>query len=130
MFKSNPKPASLPSESHDKHQQVPADKDKAFPLSLTLLPAGLEVVPSSEKHVHEGEKEKAQALPEAISQEGKEVSATWTEQPAAVAPLPDQSGQRRMCGLKPRFFWTIVASSIIAVALIIGLAVGLVLRKS
>lgn len=128
MFKSDPNHPAVAPESHDKRQQVPADK--AFPLSLALIPAGLEVVTESDKHLHQGEKETAQALPEAISQDGKEVSDVWAERPAAVTPVSNHPVERRMCDLKPRSFWAIVASSFIIVALVIGLAAGLALRKS
>lgn len=128
MFGSDKNPASLPSESHDKHQQVPADK--AFPLSLALISAGLEVVPSSDKHVQHTEKETVQALPEAISQDGKEVSDIWTAPQESVASPPDDQAERRTCGLKPRVFWAVTTSTIIALALVVGLAAGLGLKKS
>lgn len=104
--------------------------DKAFPLSLALIPAGLEVVPSSDKHIQQAEKETAQTLPEAISQDGKEVSDIWPAPHESVVPPPDRQVERRLCGLKPKLFWAVTTASIIALALIVGLAAGLGLRKS
>jgi len=119
---------SLPGQSDDKHQQVRADK--ALADSLSSMPAGLEVVPTNDKHFHQAEKETAQALPEAISQDGKEVVEFWAPPYETLAAPEAPHAERRRCGLKPRYFWAMSASLVLALALVVGLASGLGLKRS
>ena len=128
MKRSGPHHGTPSGESDNKHQQVRADK--ALADSLASMPAGLEVVPTNDKHFHQAKKETVQALPEAISQDGKEVSSIWA--PPYKAPVSSETRQakRRRCGLKPRYFWTIAASLVIILAVVVGLASGLGTRRS
>lgn len=128
MNRSGPHAGTPSGESDNKHQQVRADK--ALADSLASMPAGLEVVPINDKHFHQAEKETVQALPEAISQDGKQVSETWAP-PYETLALPETpQAERRKCGLKPRYFWAMIAFMVLALALIVGLASGLGVRRS
>jgi len=121
-------PGLLSDGSDNKHQQVRADK--ALADSLASMPAGLEVVPTNDKHFHQAEKETVQALPEAISQDGKEVSEFWAPPYETLASSETPQTERRTCGLKPRYFWAMIASLMLALALVVGLASGLGVRRS
>lgn len=90
------------------------------------IDSGLEVAPPSEYDtqyvnlVDEGDKE-------AIHQDGKEVVA------APVHLSREQTStknHRRLCGLRRRSFWTLLAAAIFLIALGIGLGVGLSSRDS
>ena len=128
MLESDLRHGSMSGESGDKHQQVRADKALAH--SLATMPAGLEVVTAHHTPFQKAEKETVQELPEAISQDGKEVSSIWA--PPYKAPVSSETRQaeRRRCGLKPRYFWTIAASLVIILAVVVGLASGLGTRRS
>lgn len=119
---------SLSHRCDDKHQQVRADK--ALVDSLASMPAGLEVVPTNDKHFHQAEKETVQALPEAISQDGKEVSEIWAPQCETRTLSEAPHTERVRCGLKPRHFWAMIASLVLALALVVGLASGLGVKRS
>ncbi|KAM0708981.1 hypothetical protein Q7P35_003017 [Cladosporium inversicolor] len=119
----------LPSgESDDKHQQVQADKALAH--SLASMPAGLEVVPRHHTHFQQAEKEIVQELPEAISQDGKEVLGILAPPHKILAPSETRQAERRRCGLKPRYFYATMASLVVVLALIVGLGSGLGTRRS
>lgn len=128
MFESDLRHGSMSGQSDDKHQQVRADKALAH--SLASMPAGLEVVTTHHTQFQQAEKETVQVLPEAISQDGKEVSSTLA--PPYKGPVSSESRQaeRRRCGLKPRHFWTIAASLVIILAVVVGLGSGLGTRRS
>jgi len=128
MFGSDMRHGPLPGESNDKHQQQRSDKALAH--SLASIPAGLEVVPTNDKQSHQAEKETVQPLPEAISQDGKEVSYMSAPPYEAVAPVEARHADRRTCGLKPRYLWAIIASLVLALALAVGLGSGLGTRES
>lgn len=119
---------SLSGGSDDKHQR--AWTDKAFPHSLASMPAGLEVVPANDKHFQQAEKETVQAAPEAISQDGKEVASISAPPYETLMPLEDRRAERRTCGLKSRLFWALIATLVVALALVVGLAGGLGVRRS
>lgn len=128
MFSSVPHPGVPSGESDDKHQQVWADK--ALADTLASMPAGLEVVPTDDKHFHQAEKETVQALPEAISQDGKEVTEHWAPPYETLAPSEAPPAERRRCGLKPRYFWAMITSLVLVLALVVGLASGLGVKRS
>jgi hypothetical protein len=129
MFGSVPHHGAPSGESDDKHQQERVDK--ALADSLASMPAGLEVVPTNDKHFHQAEKETVQTLPEAISQDGKEVlENTWAPPHKTIALSEAPLAERRRCGLKPRYFWAVITSSILALALVVGLASGLGVKRS
>lgn len=128
MFESDVSHGPLPGGPDDKHQRVWTQK--AFPHSLASMPAGLEVVPTNDKHFQQAEKETVQAAPEVISQDGKEVSSISAPTYNTLPPLQARPAERRSCGLKPRFFWAVVAAFVVVLALIAGLGGGLGARRS
>ena len=128
MFRSDLHRGSVPSGSDDKHLQTWPDKAAAH--SLASIPAGLEVVPTSDKHSHQAEKETVQSVPEAISQNGKEVSYMSVPPYETLALSEARRPDRRICGLKTRYLWAIVVSLVPALALTVGLGAGLGTRKS
>lgn len=128
MSRSVPHHATPLGESYHKHQQVRVDE--ALADSLASMPAGLEVVPTHDKQSHQAEKETAQALPEAISQDGKEVSEVWAPTYETLDLPQTPQAEHRKCGLKPRYFWATIASLVLALALIVGLSSGLGVRRS
>ena len=128
MNRSGPHHGTPSGESDNKHQQVRADKALAY--SLASMPAGLEVVPTNDKHFHQAEKETVQVLPEAISQDEKEVTETYAPPYETLAPPEAPDAGRRRCDLKPRYFWSMIASLVLALGLIVGLASGLGVRRS
>lgn len=119
---------SLSHRSDDKHQQVRADK--ALADSLASMPAGLEVVPTKDEQFHQAEKETVQALPEAISQDGKEVSGIWAPRCETRTLSEAPHAERVRCGLRPRHFWAMITSLVLALALVVGLASGLGVKRS
>lgn len=128
MFRSVSHHGAPTDESDDKHEQ--GRTDQALVDSLASIPAGLEVVPSNDKHFYQAEKETVQVLPEAISQDGKEVSEIWAPPHEALALPEAPRAERRRCGLAPRYFWAVTASLVLALALAVGLASGLGVRRS
>jgi hypothetical protein len=128
MFSSVARPRAPSGESDDKHQQVRADK--ALADTLASMSAGPEVVPTDDKHFHQAEKETVQALPEAISKDEKEVSEAWAPPYETLALSEARHAEHRKCGLKPRYFWAVTAFLVLALALIVGLASGLGVRRS
>lgn len=128
MFRSDLHRGSVPSGSDDKHLQTWPDKAAAH--SLASIPAGLEVVPTSDKHSHQAEKETVQSVPEAISQDGKEVSSISAPPHKTWVPSETRQAERRRCGLKLRHFWVAVTSLVVVLALIVGLGSGLGTRRS
>lgn len=128
MFGSDLHRGSMSGESDDKHQQIQADKALAH--SLASMPAGLEVVTTHHTQFQQAEKETVQVLPEAISQDGKEVSSILAPPHKTLTPSEHGQAERRRCGLKPRYFWATVTSLVVMLALIIGLGSGLGTRRS
>lgn len=89
------------------------------------IESGLEVAPPSEYDtqyvnlVDEGDKE-------AVNQDGKEVVVP----PAHLSGGQTSVKDRRLCGLRRRSFWTLLAAATFLIALGIGLGVGLSSRDS
>lgn len=117
---------------HESLDQSPRSfTDATFADSLASIPAGLEVVPTNDKQTQQSEKEAVQAEPEAICQADKEVSNVWaTAHGPFAAPQEQGITTRRICGLRRRFFWTFIATLVVALALIVGLGGGLGARRS
>lgn len=128
MFGSDVRHGPLSGEADNKHPQVRADKALAH--SLASIPAGLEAVTTHHTHFQQAEKETAQALPEAISQDGKEAMSIVAPPHNDIAFPGAPRAERRACGLKRRIFWSMCASLVLALALIVGLASGLGVSRS
>ena len=95
------------------------------------IESGLEVAPASEHDkqyvnpVHHGDKE-------VVSQAEKEVVApSDLESPLVhTSDEPTVRKHRKLCGLRRRFFWTLLAVLLLLIALGVGLGVGLGSKKS
>ena len=94
------------------------------------MPAGLKAVPANNEHFRQAEKETAQALPEAISQDWKGVSEIWTPPYKTPAPLEPRQAERRTFGLKRRTFRVTFASLVLILALVVGVGSGLGVKRS
>jgi hypothetical protein len=128
MFKSDLHHGSVPGGFDDKHLQIRSDSALAH--SLSSIPAGLDVVPTNDKHSHQAEKETVQSVPEAISQDEKEVSYMSAPPYEALALSEARRPHRRTCGLKSRYLWAVIVSLVLALALTVGPGAGLGIRKA
>jgi hypothetical protein len=123
----------------EKRQPMGDDDNKSkhhyadAPHSLALLPAGLEVtIPSSsDKEVYIEEKQPVQAYKEScqLSTDGSISSEKQVcEAPVAPdrwhAPWSGRSMPTRICGMRAKVFWILVASAVIVFGLGIGIGMG------
>jgi len=102
------------------------------------IESGLEVAPASEhdkqyvKPANHGDKEViSQDEKEVVTQDDKEVVApsNLTNPPVHTSSDPTRQN-RKLCGLRRRFFWALVAALLLLIALGVGLGVGLGMRNS
>ena len=96
-----------------------------LPQSLALIPAGLEVVPYSDKEPVQPEKEAVQAEKEAISREEKEVVGPTTQPDGRYTIWQGPKTSRRICGLRASILMAALVAIVVAVALGAGLGIGL-----
>ena len=96
-----------------------------WPQSLTLIPAGLEVIPDTGKEPVHVEKEVAQAEKEAISGTEKEVVNPKIQPDGWHAILQGPTGSRKIWGLRVSIFVALLILVVAATALAVGLGVGL-----
>lgn len=119
---SPPDTPSRKSDAGDRNSQHASD----FPLSLALMPAGLEVVSATEhdKKVEQDEKELVQAEKEVVQAE-KEVAWLGILPDGWHVPWRGPEMSRTLCGLKVTVFRSLLVSLLAIIALGIGLGVGL-----
>jgi hypothetical protein len=123
--------------SEEKRQHIGDDEDSDehhnghIPHSLAALPAGLEVALPypSDKEVYIEEKQPVHAYKEncQISNDGsseKQVCETPVAPDGWHAPWKGRSMPARICGMRAKVFWILLASAVIVFGLGIGIGMG------
>jgi hypothetical protein len=132
----NTRPDYRSTHDQDDEKRQPLRDDDLFddrvPHSLALLPADLEVaIPSSsDKEVYIEEKQPVQVYKEScrISNESTSEKQVCEEVPVAPdgwhTPWSARNMPTRICGMRAKVFWILVASAVIVFGLGIGIGMG------